>query len=295
MNFKINNSLKKIYNKLMLLFRIFVISFFAINISFALDDSKKDFKDRYDINEAKTIYKKQVKDNCVEKPEPHFKAKDYFENKLSDNPLKKVKKTYRENQNSLYSCALLDIQKNTIKTIWDKLISIDKTWKLKSVIESKNKLKIKKLDIIKKKRGCISPSNKDKNNNILNPKKEVLNESVYEFCKYSYYLSFLKNYYKNIDVINKEVLNKAETNSVRIWEIGEIFSSRQKEIVEEEIHSEKVFNMAFETYVDYENNYPVHVLLEIIKEDFKILRRKFHEAISPLNQVVYKISNAMSK
>jgi hypothetical protein len=53
--------------------------------------------------------------------------------------------------------------------------------------------------------------------------------------------------------------------------------------------------MAFETYVDYENNYPVHVLLEIIKEDFKILRRKFHEAISPLNQVVYKISNAMSK
>jgi hypothetical protein len=53
--------------------------------------------------------------------------------------------------------------------------------------------------------------------------------------------------------------------------------------------------MAFETYVDYENNYPVHILLEVIKEDFKILRRKFHETISPLNQVVYKISNAMSK
>jgi len=52
--------------------------------------------------------------------------------------------------------------------------------------------------------------------------------------------------------------------------------------------------MAFNTYIDYENNYPIHILLELIKEDFIVLRRKLHEAISPINQVVYKISNAMS-
>jgi hypothetical protein len=52
--------------------------------------------------------------------------------------------------------------------------------------------------------------------------------------------------------------------------------------------------MAFQSYIDYENNYPVHLFLEIIKEDFIVLRRKLHETLNPINQVVYKISNAMS-
>ncbi|MDP2396643.1 MAG: hypothetical protein Q8S84_04390 [bacterium] len=53
--------------------------------------------------------------------------------------------------------------------------------------------------------------------------------------------------------------------------------------------------MAFHALTEYENNISIHFLLELIKDDYIILREKLHEVINPINQVVYKISNAMRK
>jgi hypothetical protein len=68
----------------------------------------------------------------------------------------------------------------------------------------------------------------------------------------------------------------------------------QNEIDVELNHTFKVYPLAFNVFSEYENNYPVHVLLEMLREDFVVFRDKLNRTISPINQVVYKISNAMS-
>ncbi len=51
--------------------------------------------------------------------------------------------------------------------------------------------------------------------------------------------------------------------------------------------------MAFNAYKQYEDNFSTHVLLELIQDDYKLVRDNIHWALNPINQVIYKISNAM--
>jgi hypothetical protein len=53
--------------------------------------------------------------------------------------------------------------------------------------------------------------------------------------------------------------------------------------------------IAFTAYKEYENNLPAHLLLQIIKEDYIIIREKLQKAMNPIAQVVYKIANAMQR
>ena len=69
----------------------------------------------------------------------------------------------------------------------------------------------------------------------------------------------------------------------------------QSDITAEIEHSYELFPIAFHAYSEYENNYPIHALLQIIREDFMVLRDKLYDAVNPINQVWYKIMNAMSK
>ena len=55
----------------------------------------------------------------------------------------------------------------------------------------------------------------------------------------------------------------------------------------------KLFPIAYKEYISYENYYPIHFLLLLIKQDFFDYRQAYHNVINPINQVVYKISNAM--
>ncbi len=76
--------------------------------------------------------------------------------------------------------------------------------------------------------------------------------------------------------------------------ISSIVNWIQIEIDNEIEHSYKMFPLAYHAYSEYENNYSIHVLLELIKEDYMVLRKKLYSALNPINQVVYKIANAMS-
>ena len=295
MQSKINISKLK-NNKIIKIISIILLSFFVLNIFFTNIVRADEWVCGNKNNEDR--YKCQVKTFCeiYKEEEISYKSKDYFEDDKTweENLFTTAKKKYRENQNSIYACSIIKLQKNSYKVIKDKLINIDKWWTLKSRINQKFNLKIKKLDRVSKERQCISPSNKEENNS-LQLKKNLLNESVYELCKYNFYLNFLQNHYKNINNANQEYLWKNnKSNSFKISEIAKIQSKLQQDLVDEIEHSKNIFNMAFNTYIDYENNYPVHILLELIKEDFIVLRRKLHEALSPINQVVYKISNAMN-
>jgi len=70
-------------------------------------------------------------------------------------------------------------------------------------------------------------------------------------------------------------------------------SYRKNQIDEEITHIYKVYPLAFSAYKEYENNLLSHLLLELIKDDYKVLRENLHSVLNPINQVVYKISNAM--
>ena len=291
MNIKKKN-IKKIISTILLSF--FVFSIFSINFIFAESDNNslcwgKYWQDRYncEIKNYCEIYKKQSKNL-------NFKWEDYFEKSKSweEILLENAKKKYRKNQNSIYACNIIKLQQNSFKLV-KKLLKWDKTWIVTSKINQKIELRIEKLKTIAREKKCISPNNKEEGNSIIN-KQQLLNESAYEYCKYNFYLDYLKNHYKNVENSNKEFLWKTKQKSYKIWQIANLQNKIQQDIIEEENHSAKVFDMAFATYIDYENNHPVHILLELIKEDFIVLRQKLYEAISPINQVVYKISNAMS-
>ncbi len=70
---------------------------------------------------------------------------------------------------------------------------------------------------------------------------------------------------------------------------------KKTEIDQEIAHTYKIFPIAFDMYNQYENNITIHLLLELIKQDYVVYRQKLHKTLNPINQVVYKIANAMKK
>jgi chromosome segregation ATPase len=112
-------------------------------------------------------------------------------------------------------------------------------------------------------------------------------------CRYVVYLEYLKSYYKIpsklLDTENKN--NESYTFSETIRKSMEI----NNKIQEEKNHSYKVFPVVFHAYSEYENNLPSHLFLELIREDYLVIRDKLQDALSPINQVGYKIMNAMQE
>ena len=72
-------------------------------------------------------------------------------------------------------------------------------------------------------------------------------------------------------------------------------SSKLADIDAEIENTYRTFPIAYQAYNDYENNIWSHVYLELLKEDYKTFRLGLHKTLNPINQVVYKISNAMRR
>jgi hypothetical protein len=117
-------------------------------------------------------------------------------------------------------------------------------------------------------------------------------------CKYVYYLDYLESYYsdiknvvgieeKEVDVIKKDKYSAAYVSNLRKYIIDQI--------KEEKKHTYKLYPIAFTAYIEYDSFLPIHVGMEIIREDFIVYRKKLYQTLNPINQVVYKIINAMSK
>jgi len=240
-------------------------------------------------------YKCQIDTHCKKYKPKHitFHAKEYEENKQKTweetDTYTESKQRYRANQNWIYSCSIVKIQQNSLRLIKDKLLKIDKSGTLSSTLKRKIELKITKLKALSKQKKCKITDRK-----TIYWKKELLIESSYQLCKYSFYLEYSKEHYKNIKNTLEVNEDDIEDKSYSISYIAQKQASIQSEIAKEVAHTHKIFHLAFQSYIDYESNLPVHILLELIKQDFIVYRQKLYQALSPLNQVVYKISNAMS-
>lgn len=283
------------------LFFIFILIFLNIVITNASSDCENiadDFK-KYECRSEK-ICKKYDENKKVFNFEKYKDAKTYKESEasvlvsswLEDKVAKKVVSIYKENMNSIYKCAIIQVQKNSILNIKQKLLSLDKTWDIKKSFEPKVEELINKLDMISKSSKCL---NIDKQT-IFN-KLSILRQTTYLTCDYSYYMEYLKTYYS--DPINILWLDKKEIEENNLdyatKDVANKIKSIQTKLDSEVNHAYKTFPIAFNAYSEYENNFPIHFLLELVKEDYNIFRNKLHEVLNPINQVVYKISNAMKK
>ncbi len=292
---------------------IFVILFNSSFVANSEDNSENYTanNEKIDADNFKTLYSQNVKEICDKaynvKSRKVFNSENYesavnylnidtftLQNKQQI-PFKKAKENYRNNQNSIYKCALIDVQERAIQTTKNKLITIDKVWILKANMTSKLDQLLVKISASKKALTCLKSAT---NPNDLLTKNDIINESTYELCKYQFYLNYLKNYYSEPQNSSwfKVFANSSQQNkSVNVKQIITDYDTAIISINNEIKHTYKIFPLAFEAYSEYENNFTIHILLTIIKEDYIIVRDLLNNVLAPINQLVYKIKDAMSK
>lgn len=214
-------------------------------------------------------------------------------------PFNKVKDIYKANMNSIYKCVLLDVQERWLKSLEDFLSSADETgsiWKELNTKISSEKTKIK----TKKSALKCWWSGEDKSDSEL-MKKEVLDQLSLEFCTYIYYLEYMQEYYsipQNALWVSKEDIESASSWG---WENKEYETSKliasidtlNSTISLEKERTFKIFPLAYYAYSEYEDNYILHLFLTLIKQDYVIVREQLAKVLWPINQVVYKIKDAM--
>lgn len=285
-------------------FIIFLL--FLPNFSYAKEIENCELKNGFE------LYKCQIKKNCINQEfnnkKPLIKSEDYkpvkeYKNDPDYNkfwqsdkqlyPLRIATKKYQTNQNKIYKCAILEQQRKSLNLI-KKLLVIDRTWALRVVIKNKIDQRIKALKPIENKLKCI------KYDNVNLSKKQVLDNTTLEMCKFIYYTEYLNDYYQNGNLKNTIPIKDEEFESSKsdlsIWILDfpnnkEKFQKEIKKVVE---HTYKLYDLSFNAYTEYWYFLPIHIWLELIKEDVIVFRQKLYKAIYPLNQVVYKIINAMS-
>lgn len=215
---------------------------------------------------------------------------NYFKNLDNNKSLKpwedliQAKKDFEKNMDTIFWCATYSSYYRSLKLIKDDLIKKNSKlkWRLEwKIIQKMNELKAKASKLEGK---CKLDTEK---NNIV--KKAVLEQTTYEFCKYNYYLEYLKER-------NNKILSLFDTkNSIPINTVNQEFNKRINNINIEIERANNIFPIALKSYADFENNIWAHILLELLKEDYKVFRIWLHKTLNPINQVIYKINNAMKK
>lgn len=195
---------------------------------------------------------------------------------------------YKKNMDWIYDCATWIVNYRALKTVQDILLKWnERLWaRLKSKID--NRIRQTEQQMTQNWKCKITS---DKNDTII--KKSVLNQTTYEYCRYTFYLEYLKEYSQSIVWLTPTLWELYEWISIK--EVLEAERQRTYMVNTELNNVDKTFVYAFKAYSEYENNIIVHILLELLKEDFLVLREELHKTLNPINQVAYKIKNAMMK
>lgn len=215
------------------------------------------------------------------------------------NDLDIAKKIYKNTLNSVYKCWLLNAQERSIKFIMETLWEDKETWPL----SKQYKDTLSRLQSTRKVNHCLDTH---KTNQQLD-KHNILKQATYELCKYNNYLEYLVEYNSIIaNVIEQDKKtstnnqsqksdNSLLTQTYNISYIANIERQKKSDIKTEIEKAYKLHPIAFQAYSEYENNLPIHELLTLLRDDFIEYRTDLHKNLNPINQVVYKISNAMKE
>ena len=179
--------------------------------------------------------------------------------------------------NNIYQCAILSTQIKTINLIIQDLSGSD------TEIKKEMRSQIKKLNMSMKTLKCNNTNTK---NSIQ--KSKVLTQTTYQTCKYHSYLEYIRKHNRSL----AQLPRIKEEQIFSIHEISEIQKEAFTEIDKEIENIYKIFPIAYQAYSEYENNILTHYMLQIIKKDYHSLRQNLHDTLNPMNQLIYKVSNA---
>ena len=244
------------------------------------------------------LYECRVESICenYKSEKPNYKVDDYppgedisllaEELVQQTSELENARKLYRENMGNIYKCALIQSQRNSLSFLLDQ-IKQESSGQLSDSIGWQIQLRLNRLELSAGSIWCVLTEKEALQNKI-----EVLQEATHEICRYVNYLEYLKEYYALPEVAAVKLSERE--NGFPIREIPEAIFGIQREIGEEITHSYQVFPIAYQAYSEYESNIVIHFLLDIIKEDFRLVRTRFYEILMPIAQLGYKVINAMS-
>lgn len=257
-------------------------------------------------NSGYSLYECRTEKICeVYKSEkPVYSPKEYEDASSLSNPymnqtnkapgLDAAKKTYRENMGNIYKCALVQTQKNTLSFL-KKQISAEESWELTDTIGWQIDLQISRLEISAQSIWC-SMSDSESIQNKLN----VLRETTYEMCRYVGYLEYMKEFYHEMG--NSQQIQNAQESSddntygfkIDARQVANDVAGIEQEVAQEIAHTYKVFPIAYQAYTEYENTFPLHYMLVVIRWDFMVIRQALYETLMPIAQLGLKVINAMS-
>jgi hypothetical protein len=279
--------MKRIFILIILLISVWTIVYSADNTDKSPTLSEKT---NYD------LYEERVTNFCSEYKKTDETSESIYNNNNNDenyknlsgttvqswSDLKEAREKYRKDMDWIYDCGVALTELRTLQAIKDLS---QKNEKIGSQINGKITQRIDEINENNKK--CKVNWKKD----IL-IKKSVLKQATYEHCRYIFYLEYLKE-------ANEEIKNlwpfDSESDNIPISEIFTKRTQKQNQIAEEINDVIKAFPIVFKAYANYENNTVVHILLQLLREDYLVFREELHKNLNPINQVVYKVANAMRK
>ena len=195
---------------------------------------------------------------------------------------------------NIYKCAIIQSQINTLENL-EEFIGQESSWRLTDSIGWQISLRVNRLEISASTIGCTLADDESIQNKL-----NLLYETTYQACKHVSYLEYLKSYYEKTGTLfGDELEREAEWNNFSLkvtpQQVANDINARKNAVAEEISHTYQVFPIAYHAYSEYENNFPIHFLLEIIRADFMLLRENLRDNLMPIAQLGLKIINAMSQ
>ncbi len=225
--------------------------------------------------------------------------KEYKLTPYAEMPVVLATKTYKQNMNWIYKCAILYSRRKALNEV-EMLLKEETTGELAKKSQKRIEHNIKEIN----KLILYEPKQREKDLEFLwkcnrvayenVSRRDILREVTYETCKMRMYMEFLK-----VDYYKKEIWNLVKQ---RPWEEKwsfqwNVFSDKYNKMLKKinitVSHSYNVFQRAYEEYTAYESNYMLHIFLVFLRDNFVVVRWKIHNVLTPMNQVAYKIANAM--
>lgn len=274
-------------------------------VGYQLSASTEDIVSNYELYQQRNtnICEIYQPDNKIFNSESEYLnySGEFDEVSIEWNDLDVAKSMYKDTVNSIYKCALLNAQERSIDFIMDTLGEDKETGSLSKQYEDK----LDRLESIRQVNKCLNTHNTTQQLD----KHNVLKQVTYELCKYNNYLEYLTEYNSvianileqdNATTVNnigksEEDQDSLVTETYNITKIANIEKQKKSDIIDEIEKAYKLHPIAFQAYSEYENNLPIHDLLTLLRDDFIEYRTDLHNNLNPINQVVYKISNAMKE
>lgn len=212
--------------------------------------------------------------------------------------IEKASLLYKERMNSIYACAVLNA-KYKIHTRLVKEFKPEGT----NIVRNLQKA-TQQIDALMKQKSCINISKSEGEGSELSVKRSLIRSSTLEYCNYRHYLNYVdynvKNSLSRVITAEEKSRNKPASASGELdrFPNSEAIATALVDInsraTNEIAHTQQVFDDAFDSYREFEQNYASHILMILIEDRYLVIREYVRDTMNPIGQVIYKALNAES-